>query len=252
MVRLPAVTEAVEKAVQGRQQQQQEKPTATRRTTINSNKTSEVGPVQAMPATQSTKPATKVKDPQVVIKPVELVKPTVTQESIAAVTKRIPTAKHGKKFVGKPANIGTCGLTLTQKKNLMSFNQGNPEVSQMKSEAVIEDCETQVGDTSYGDFLIDQGAHDNSCPIVITPDDEMILKTKENENKAVKVPVKVHETIVIGDQADNIPGSDLLIDSLNQYITTDDLEESARRVERLWNILWLIQNKTIGGKDEKE
>ena len=58
----------------------------------------------------------------------------------------------------------------------------------------------------------------------------------------MKEPLKIKETLVLSECADNIPGSELLVDSLNKYISSDDITESTRRIERLRNILWLIKS----------
>ena len=61
------------------------------------------------------------------------------------------TAHRGKKFSGiKPNNMGNCLLTLNEQKWI---NTDDTDVNVN----IIEDCHIQTTDSSYGDWLIQQG-----------------------------------------------------------------------------------------------
>ena len=158
------------------------------------------------------------------------------------VISKLPTAKCGKKFLGKPSNMGNRPLTFTEKKSLLSQSEDPEKGSDIKMEQVIEDCQIQIDDTSYGDFLLNQGADDDNKPIIIEPQSDSVHKITDTEKPRTagkvetKEPLKIKETLVLSEHADNIPGSELLIDSLNKYISSDDITESMRRIERLRNI----------------
>ena len=162
MVKLPGVIQAVEKATQGMLQKETEEPKG--RTMRNSMKKGVVQPVQQeSKAPVSTTPASATcKDAQVVIS-------------------KLPTAKHGKKFLGKLSNMGNRPLTLTEKKSLLSQSEDPEKGSDIKMEQVIEDCQTQIDDTSYGDFLLNQGADDDNKPIIIEPQSDSVHKITDTE-----------------------------------------------------------------------
>ena len=83
-------------------------------------------------------------DVKVVISPKDMVKVEKLKRQ---------TARGGKKFGGgKPANVGNRPLTLNEQRRI---NTGD---TQPKVESnVIEDCHIQTTDSSYGDWLIQQG-----------------------------------------------------------------------------------------------
>ena len=68
--------------------------------------------------------------------PVSTTPASATCKNAQMVISKLPTAKHGKKFLGKPSNMGNRPLTLAEKKLLLSQSEDPEKGSDIKTEQV--------------------------------------------------------------------------------------------------------------------
>ena len=141
----------------------------------------------------------------------------------------------------KPANVSNCPLTLNEQKKKNGDDTSNPDIDSI----VIEDCHIQTTDSSYGDWLIQQGipnAQDIKLDPLVVPG-EMKDETskldirKIKENVDVKLgPLEKVKALVPG-------GCEFLIQLGDYQLSNDDIAQSQKRIQHLKNIIWLIENK---------
>ena len=125
------------------------------------------------------------------------------------------TAHRGKKFSGvKPNNMGNCLLTLNEQKWI---NTDDTDVNVN----VIEDCHIQTTDSSYGDWLIQQGItnlDDVKLETLVLPNIDLDIHKKTQSDAANLGPLeKVVNTVP--------SASELFVNMADYLLSDEDIEQ---------------------------